>query len=372
MKKINLKISILTISFIAIIMFFTSCTKDNQDTPPPTTPIGYTKGVFIINEGPFQSGTGTVTYINRDATEKTDKLFQQSNNLLPLGNIVQSMNVYPIGGEDAFITVNNANKIEVVKLRTFQQVRTIENITSPRYVEFSKTYGKMYVSSWDNTVKIFSLEGYESLGQANVGTGPEKMLELNDKIWVLNQGGFSIDSTISVIDAASQQVVETIQVYAKPTGIVKDESDNVWVICSGKGWNGFPGADDSKGHLVCINPENYSFIKDLEFPTSSEHPEKLVINTERDMLYYNYPDGIYRFDIHDNELPTEAFIPRPNMFYGLGLDQAVNTIYASDPLDYTQNGKVYRYSGYTGEVIDSLDAGVVPGEFYFTPMLIIQ
>jgi len=355
---------------LALAIGFTACNKEEVDNPPADKSADYSRGTFVINEGLFPNGTGSVTYMSRDGSDIVDGLYQKANENIPLGNNVQSINVYPIGGEHAFITVSNANKVELVNSKTFEKVRTLENITNPRYVEFSTTYGKAYISSWDNSVKVYNLDGTESYGTVATGTGPEKMLEVNDQIWVLNQGGFSIDSTITIIDTETDQVVETIQVYSKPTGIQQDKDGNVWIICSGNGWNGFPQEDDSEGHLVCMDPDDYSIIADISFPTVTEHPEKLVINDERDVLFYNYVDGIYRFEIQINELSESAFIQRPAMFYGLGMDITANIIYASDPLDFLQNGVVYRYDAANGELIDSFEAGIGPGEFYIPPILV--
>lgn len=346
--------------------FLISCTKDDPAQIPPFADAGYANGVFILNEGPFQIGTGTVSYLNRDGSSQEDNIYQKANNLVPLGNIVQSMNVDYYNGGNAFITVNNANKIEVVSLKTFQHVETIEDITSPRYIIFTP-HAEAFVSCWDNTVKVIGLDNYEKIDEINVGTGPEKMLysSVNEQIWILNQGGFSVDSSITIINAQDHSIINTLEVNAKPTGILKDKNDHVWVLCSGNGWNGFPGQDDTEGHLLCFDVESHNLLKDFPFPSTSEHPEKLVINGTGDVLYYIGIDGIYKFGIEDTILQTTPFIPRPQMFYGLGLDYLTNIIYASDPLDYVQDGLVYRYEANTGEVIDSLQAGIVPGEFYF-------
>ncbi|MCD4681660.1 MAG: hypothetical protein K8R86_00140, partial [Bacteroidales bacterium] len=109
-----------------------SCDKE-EDEPPPPDSSGYSEGVFIVNEGPFQTGTGTVTYLSRDGSGIEDHIFQKANNLIPLGNIVQSMTLIE---DKVYIAVNNANKIEIVSLKTFQSVQTLENITSPRYIAF--------------------------------------------------------------------------------------------------------------------------------------------------------------------------------------------------------------------------------------------
>lgn len=363
MMKSNRLFFLLMALFIAGIY---SCTKETTDQPP-VEPAGYSQGVFILNEGPFQTGTGTITYLNRDGSGLVQKIYQEANEGLPLGNIVQSMNLEPVAKLHAYVAVNNANRIEVVDIKTFKRIQTIENITSPRHIYFGSN-DKAYISAWDNTVKVISTVGYEFFGQITVGTGPEKMQGVGTSLWVLNQGGFSVDSTISIIDTGTDELIHTLAVYPKPTGIQVDADGFVWVLCSGKGWNGFPAPDDSKAHLLCIHPVNYAIIKDIPFPNNIEHPEKLVINREGDMLYYNQVDGIYRFDIHGNELETAPFVPHAGMYYGLGLDSQTNTLYASDPLDYVQNGRVYRYDAYSGTLLDSLSAGIIPTDFYFSDL----
>jgi len=53
------------------------------------------------------------------------------------------------------------------------------------------------------------------------------------------------------------------------------------------------------------------------------------------------------------------------MYYGLGYDVAEDIIYAADPLDYAQNGIIYRYSAMDGLLIDFFTAGMVPNGFWF-------
>jgi streptogramin lyase len=340
-------------------MVLVSCNKETDE--PPVSGIDYSNGVFVINEGIFNSTSGTISYFNKNGTGLTHKLFQQANLLTPLGDVVQSMNVI---NERGYIIVNNSNRVEVVSIKTFQSVGSIENVASPRYI-IEASDGKAYISSWSDNILILSTNNHEFAGQISVGTGPEKMLNVNGKVWVLNQGGFSIDSTISVIDSGSDQVIQTIQIYPKPTGIQKDINGIIWVMCSGSGWNGWPDSTDTKGHLICLDPVDYSILKDFEFPTTSEHPEKLVINSAGDALFYNYPGGIYKHDIDSDSLDLEPFVARNDIFYGLGLDREDNVLYGSDAMGFTQNGMVYRYDAVNGTVIDSLTVGIGPGEFYF-------
>ncbi len=345
---------------ISLITLLSSCDKKNEDTPPSNA-VDYSQGFFVVNEGPFNTGTGTITWFNHNGTERVPKLFQLNNNLLPLGNLAQSMTV--IGGY-GFIVVNNANTIWSVALNSFMQTGSIDNINLPRYIADAGN-GKAYISSWDNKVYTFDPQGLQVTGEVNTGTGPEKLIKVGEQIWVLNQGGFSIDSTITVIDIATSEAVNTIQVYPKPTGIQIDKNGLVWVLCSGSGWNGWPEPTDSEGHLVCIDPANENFVKEFEFPNNSDHPEKLEINAEGDRLFYNYPGGIYSQSISSSNLDLEKFAARQGVFYSLGYDPKNDVLYGADAMNFTQEGWIFRYDGNSGTLIDSLQAGIGPTGFCF-------
>ena len=355
-----MKHSVNYIPLVLILTLLFSCEKPEEQPPNPVPVENYSNGMLIMNEGPFQTGTGTVSFW-RDGTEIENKIFQKKNNGLELGNIVQSATII---GLNTFIVVNNSNKIRVVDKYSFKFVTSINDIELPRYVIQSDD-GHAYVSCWDNTVKIINLAGYKITGSVQVGTGPERMLKVNEKVWVLNQGGYSIDSTISVIDISTATVEKTLEVYPKPTGIVIGKNGKVWVMCSGHGWNGVPSPDNSKGHLLCIDPFSYEIVKDIEFPDTEKHPEQLVINGDKNVLYYNYPDGIYKFDITSALVESEPLISHTTMFYSLAYSEAGNVIYCTDPVDYVQNGWVYKYSAGTGVVLDSAKAGVIPGNMIF-------
>ena len=357
MKKKNFKLkTIRTILGLAILIMAFACTKETET--PPVLEGNFNDGVFIVNEGPFFGGTGTISFLKRDGSQVLYKIYQEANLGLPLGNIVQSMNIID---NIAFIAVNNGNRVEMAATKTFQSLGNIPNVDYPAYI-IGAGNNKIYISCWDNTVKIFATDGTESYGQIEVGTGPTRMADINNEIWVLNQGGLSVDSTISVLDKSSDQVKETIQVYPVPSGIQQDKNGLVWVLCTGKGfWQG--GA--SKGHLIAIDPNDYSIQKDLIFSDTINHPEKLAINKIGDALFYNYPGGVYKFNINASTLENDPFISRSGMFYSLACDPKDNVIYVSDPVDYVQNGWVFRYNAETGIIIDSVKAGIVPREFHF-------
>ena len=351
----NLKfIKLFAIAGIALLTF--SCDK-NPDEPPAVLS---DNRVFVTNEGPYQVGTGTLSIIYRDSLTVENNVFEKVNDR-PIGNIVQSMEVFE---EKAYIVVNNANKVEIADAENLLSLGVIEDLDMPRYF-LGVTSEKAYVSCMDNTVAVVDLNSNTVTKNIQTGTGPERMLKLDNKVFVLNLGGYSVDSTISVINTEVDTVSATILLAAKPSGICEDKNGNLWIICSGNGWNGWPQAGDTEGHLFCLDPDDHSILKDISFPSVTEHPEKLIINKSKDKLYYAMPNGIYEFEITATDLNLNPIIAVNTMFYGLGFDNKTELIYASDAKDFVQNGWVYRFNSVNGAVVDSFNVGIGPNGFWF-------
>jgi YVTN family beta-propeller protein len=351
MKRVTIFFTILAFAAIT----FSSCVKDDKNQPKP-----YESGVFVVCQGKFTDGTGTVSFYDRSTRTSEDDIFGSANSF-PLGNVAQSMEIY---NGKAYIVVNNSGKVEVADAETFKSTGVITGLTSPRYfIGISATKG--YISDWSNNVAVVDLTSNTITKTIPVNqSGPEKMLKKDNKVFVINGGGWGIDSTVTVIDVATDAVIKTIVVGKRPTGIQAD-GNKVWVMCSGKGFNGFPGTDDTEGHLIGINPATLVVEMDLPFPNTTEHPENLLINNSKTKMYYLYRSGIYQFDLNQTSLSSQALIQLNKYFPGMGLDPATGYIYAADPVDYVQNGWVFRYNPNTAAVVDSFKVGIIPTEFYF-------
>ncbi|MFT5077429.1 MAG: hypothetical protein ACI85B_002499, partial [Flavobacteriaceae bacterium] len=119
-------------------------TECQNGTDPLDAFLGdYERGILITNEGPFGEGTGTVSFISEDFSSTSGSIFNTVNNL-DLGNIVQSMG---FNGENAYIVVNNSNKMHVVNRYTFELIATIETgLDNPR--NFVAVENTGYVTNW--------------------------------------------------------------------------------------------------------------------------------------------------------------------------------------------------------------------------------
>lgn len=338
---------------LAVIFFSTSCTKDED----PAVKGAFSNGIFIVNEGPFQTGTGTITYFNPDSNLVKQDIFEMVNGR-PLGNIAQSMTVFNGKG---YIVINNAGKVEVVDIATFKSEATITNLVNPsQFLAVDAT--KAYVSDWVKNVAVVDLITNEVSKTITAGTGPDAMIKSGNYVYVANTGGFGIDSTVTVIDFVTDKVVKTIKVGDSPSAMVADGKGNIWVLCKGKGFSGWEQPGDTPGRIIRINPTSLKVDFEYGFAATGDHPEKLVINKQKSMLYFLFNSGIYRLNIASPVAP-EKLVSR--YFYSLDYENKTGYLYASDPKNFVSNGIVLRIKADDGSVVDSIKSGITPRAFAF-------
>jgi len=354
---------LLMFSAIVAGTIMTGCKKD-EPTPDPTIPnpaMVYDNGIFITNEGPFGSGTGTVSYYSRVNSSVYNDIFEAKNSF-PLGNIVQSMEVF---NNSAYIVVNNAGKVEVADANTFASNGTITGFTYPRYfLGISNTTG--YVTEWgsggiNGAVKIVDIATKTITGTIATGKGAETMVKVGNKVFVACGGGFDNDSVVTVINATTHTIESTIAVGANPSSLQVDTNGDVWVLCKGK-YNSTWTALEQTGSLVKLNSTTNTVLLSMNFVSTLSQPSNLVINSSKNTLYYNYDGKVYSHPIANTSLATVETINRS--FYSLGIDPQSNYFYCSDAVDFSSNGKVVRYNS-SAVVVDSFTVGVIPGNFYF-------
>ena len=352
---------IIYLSSIALAISITSCKKDNPESPTSSSIApSYNNGVFIINQGPFQTGTGTVSFYSRSSSTVSNDIFQ-SKNSYPLGNVVQSMAIYNSRG---YIVVNNAGKVEVVDENSFASNGEITGLTNPRYF-LGINNSKGYISQWNSTgagsIKVINLTTNTITANIPTGFGAENMLKLGNAVYVACSGGFGNDSVLTVIDATADTVVKNINVGANPNCIQSDANGKIWVLCAGQ-YNSTYSSLVKTGSLYRINPTTNTVELSLSFSSTTSQPANLVINNTQTMLYYTYNGGVYSQDITSTSLNMVTKIGRS--FFSLGIDPTNNYIYAADAGNNISNGKVVRYNP-TGIVVDSFSVGVIPGNFCF-------
>ncbi|MCB0395157.1 MAG: hypothetical protein KDD36_00800 [Flavobacteriales bacterium] len=333
--------------------------KDDEDKDDTVTPSAYTSGIFVVNEGLFGSGSGTVSFYNRTTGDVTSKIFESKNGF-PLGNIVQSVTV---NDDMAYVVVNNANKVEVVESGDFLSTATITGLDAPRYVLVNGS--RAYITEWGKTgnegaVKVLNIFKNTIDKTISTGKGAERMAFLNNRLFVACAGGFGNDSVVSVINAQVDTLLTNWEVGPNPNSLQLDANDKLWVLCGGR-WKSDNSAIEAPARLVRIDPSTGNVELTLPFSTAST-ASSLVINDAGDKLYYMFNSKLYAHDISSSTLAATPLISRG--FYGLGFDPVSKYLYACDAGNFSSEGKVLRYEE-TGAVVDSFQVGVAPNGFAF-------
>lgn len=336
---------------------FNACTDDPVIAPNSTNNLSYDKGVFIVNEGNFGMGNASIDFFSKDSNKLYRNIFEQVNNR-PLGDVAQSMTVV---GDKGLIVLNGSGKVEIIDVNTAKSLGTINGLSAPRYI-LARNSSVAYLTDWiSNTVKMIDVANNKVTGSIAVGTGPEGMAISGDKLFVTNSGAYGLDSTISIIDMNSNTVIKTIVVGDAPVAAATDVNGKVWVLCRGDFGSFTNPNDDTKPKLVRINPNTYAVEFELEIGNVGDHPDKMKVNKDKNTLFYlgsyDLNSGLYKFNITDVSAASSPLIS--GYFYGFGYDKILDQLYLADPIDFVQNGYVYKYQS-DGAKIDSISVGIIP------------
>lgn len=356
MKKI-----LFLLGFISIV--FTSCVKNSTVEPVPQQ---VDKGVFIVNQGNFGSGNSSLSYFDPSDDSVFNNVFYNTNNL-PLGDVAQSMTIHDSLG---YVVINNSAKIYVININTFKYVGKITGLVSPRNIYFLSTTKAYVTDMYSNSVFVINPESEQIIGQVPLGHhNSEQMVFYGNEAFT---NSWSYDDKVMVIDVNSNQVIDSITVTKQPNSMVLDKNNKIWVLSDG-GYTGSPYGQ-VKPALTRINPVTHTVEKVFEFSDINASPSNLTMNAAGDTLFYLYRSysagsimnpGVYAMPIGSTSLPVAPMVSEgSHNFYGLGIDPHNSHVFVSDALNYQDNGKVFVYLT-TGEISDSITVGINPGSFCF-------
>ncbi len=349
------------LSKLGVISIFTllliACTEEDSEPIIPIPEGDFVNGILISNEGPFQNGTGTVSFISEDLEVVQNNIYNTVNND-DLGNIVQS-----IGFTDdlAYIVANNSNRITVVDRFTFEREAVIETgLNNPRY--FVSANGKGYVSNWGDTadetddyIAVINLSNHTVEENIAVDFGPEELVVQSNTVYVAHQGAFGQNNKVSVIDAADA-VSAVITVGDVPNALLFDADGSLWVLSGGK--PSFSG-EETAGSISRINTSSNEVDFSLDFETT-EHPNHLGFDGVN--LYYTLAGSVYSMTTTATELPSEAIIENVGT-YAMTVENG--RLYTTDAKDFASNGSLSIYDLNNSELIQTIDVGIIPGGIYF-------
>lgn len=326
-----------------------ACVKDKPNPVTKTSIVlSNSDKIFTINEGPFNTGNGSVSLYDPVSNTVVEDVFYEQNNQ-KLGNIVQSMSV--INGQYC-IVVNNSNKL-VFCNKEFKKTAQITGFNSPRYVlQISNKKG--YVTDlYANAIAIINFNTFSVTGHIPCKGKTEKMITLYNKAFVTNTD----KEYVYIINTITDQIIDSVNVGLNAYGIEADKNDDIWVLSNGKKSAGIPG------RLTRFDAINHNIKTSFTFSTQ-DSPGHLQMNANKDSLYY-INTNVYRLSINDASLPSTAFIPNDGRnFYGMGIHPRNHSIYLADAMDYSQKSTIYIHEA-SGNLKTSFKTAICTNSFWF-------
>ena len=343
------------ILFLALACF-TACKKENNE-PAQTGSFLTGNGVFVINEGNFGHGNGSLSFYSYDSVKIFNNLFADINGR-PLGDVPNSM---LISGDKIYIVVNNSGKIEVVERESLKSITTITGFNSPRDIA-AVSGKKAYVTCmYSDSVAILDTENDLISGYVNIRRTSEAIVVKDKKAYIANC--VNIDWTsgneIMVVNTETDRVVDSIAVSAEPESMVIDKNNTLWVLCNG-GW-----MREYNAELIAINTTSNEITKRLVFHSIEDSPSCLRIDGTGSTLYY-LESGVRKLDINAVEIPSDVFISSAeSYFYNLGINPANGDIFVTDAVDFQQRGRLLIFDS-KGDLSSEMLADIIPGKLYFS------
>jgi len=335
---------------LSLIFSLSSCTRDAIIIPEPPVILS-TDGAYILSEGGVTPGTASLSFYSISADSFYASIFSPGIlGLFPDGLIVFNNNLY--------ITEqgNFGSPGIIYKCDTGGTV-LISQVVGTNPYSLTTTNSKIYITNGPaSNVSVVDVNSLSLITTINVGVYPQEILALGNKVFVCNTGmyGGAQDSTVSVIDAALDQVVATITVQKDPSSLAVTNDGNIIVGCPGQ-----------FGYAYIIDTNSYNKIdsflsidgmgKDIAVDTESS--DIFFISNSNNITYINIASRVSAVVISNSN-------PGVSFFYGYNYDYMNRKHYVCDAKSFIINGSLNIYNE-NGILESTFTTGVSPRRVVF-------
>lgn len=334
------------------------------------------KGFFLLNEGNMGSNKASLDFFSYETGKYMRNIYPSRNPdiVKELGDVGNDLAIY---GGKLYAVINCSHYVEVMDVKTAKHVGSID-ILNCRYIAFNE--GKAYVSSYAGPVQIdpnarpgkvveVDTTSLKVTREVVVGYQPEEMVITGGKLYVANSGGYrfpNYDTTVSVVDLETFEVINTIDVAINLHRMTKDRFGRIYVSSRGNYYD--VGADvyviDSNTDRLVGNlgiPASEMCISgDSIYMTSVEWNYTTNRNTVSYTLYDVARDKIVSHNFIADGTDKQIQIP-----YGIAVNPDTKEVFISDAKDYVTPGTLYCFSP-EGNLKWEVTTGDIPAHFAFT------
>ena len=290
------------------------------------------KNLAIVANGLKDPGSISIVDLNQPDTKRAVK-----NDIITIGSTPNDVQVHQ---NLAYVVNTYSNNVQIIDLLEQNSVGEIsvgpgalpEKIA---FVDFSKAY---VTCNGPDQVAVLNLNTRSVTSTIKVRSKPWGITVINKKAYVANSAAVTNwvtfkttygDSSVSVIDTATDQVIKTIKVATNATEITTDGNSKVLVISTGD-YAMIPGL------LTIINVNTDEIEKTVKLKTT---PGAIVVNRAQQIVVINTATGAMVYDLVHNKLVRDKNNPIAEFSGGFGMtvDQEKSTYYVCVP-DWTGGG----------------------------------
>ena len=354
--------------YILTLLLLSACRQDvmivpmEKSDPGGKTQKGDIVGMYLLNEGNMGSNKSSLDYLDlSDSTAHYYRNIYSERNpstVMSLGDVGNDCQIY---GSRLWLVINCSNKVEVAHADDAVRIGKVD-IPNCRYVTFKDGYA--YVSSYVGSVysgsssplgSVYKVDtlSLQKVDSCTVGYQPEEMAIIGNRLYVANSGGYQgmtgqgYESTVSVIDLASMQEVDKIEVAPNLHHLKADKYNQLWVTARGNymdeestiWWleSDANGGMKVGGHLdqpvsdLCIVGDSLYFY-------GSQWSEVTMTNT---VTY-----GIINVKTHQvvsTSLSDAPEISKIRMPYGIIVNPIHRDFYLMDAKNYVSSGELLHF-----------------------------
>lgn len=326
-----------------------SCSTDNTDELQPR--IDYSNGFLIANEGKYGTPNAEVTFVTPDLSLKQDNIFS-FNNGGKLGDVLQMIT---FNGNNAYLLLNNSNKIQIVNRNNFKATGEItKELNTPRYMAFANN--NIYVTNdkynGEKFVSVYKTSDNSFIKKIPFTETVERIVEAGNNIFVQN-ASFGYGNNITIINTTTNEIQKTFPVNGNINKIIS-YNQNVYAIAA--------GTTDSYIYQI----SNTGAITKTTTLTGITDAKNLEISNDK--FYFSSGKSVYTMDMKLGTVPTSplftvaASSEQYSDLYGFSVVK--DLIFTSDANGFTKDSKIVVYNT-SGAIIKTFSAGIASNSVYW-------
>lgn len=353
---------LLRLSFLAVLLPLGLVACDGTaDAPEPGA-------VIVANQGNFTTGSGSLSTYDPATGAATPAA------VTGLGTVVQSVLVHE---GRLYVASNTGGRVDVFDAATLARRPSIVGtaaapMPSPRYMAVAN--GKLYVSNLyadaatfsGGTVTVVDLASGAPLKTVTVGDNPDGVVVSGGRVVVANHG-FGAGTSLSVVDPATDAVVQTVDVGCRGPRTLVVEGADLWVVCTGRTVYdaSYNVVGEEPGQVVVLDARTLALRTRLPAPTqlgATGPGRDAALGGGR--LYVAAGTTLRRYDVGTNRADSTVALPTGGDPIGaVGVD-AAGALYLGRVPGFDRAGSVTVHRA-DGTETGRFTAGVAPTDFAF-------